>query len=210
MTFVPVSPASQEAQPAESVVAGFEPFAGRHRNRSWLAIERLPELAGVRRVRLPVDFVALPDRVAEILEVRPRVLLLVGESDRRQVSVEQVALNVVDSERPDNAGRVARAEAVEEGGLLALPAAWDAHQVVAELRAAGIAAKVSFHAGTYACNLALYRALYQGLASDDGQETRVGFLHVPRYPWPVGPRLSVLARAIEVALSALVGRRPPG
>ena len=194
--------ASVKRQYAETVVAGFEPFAGRRRNRSWMAIERLPERAGTRRVRLPVDFEALPDRVAEILETQPRALLLVGESDRRHVSVEQVALNVLDSERPDNAGRISRAEAVEEGGLLALPAAWDAHQVAGQLRARGIDARVSFHAGTYACNQALYQALFHELTGQ-GEQTRVGFLHVPRLGWPIGERLSVLVEAIELARAAL-------
>jgi pyrrolidone-carboxylate peptidase/GNAT superfamily N-acetyltransferase len=185
------------------VVAAFEPFEGRHRNRSWEAVRRLPPRPDRTTVQLPVDFVGLPPAIAGLLAGRPRALLLVGEARRPRVSVEQLALNVADSDRPDNAGLLPRDRPLDPGGSapLALRASWDARAVAEALRSQGVRAEASFHAGTFACNASLYLAL----ATAPAPAPAIGFLHLPRAPWPVGPRLATLTRAVEIAAAALVG-----
>jgi len=111
-----------------------------------------------------------------------------------------VALNVIDTDTRDNAGRMPRAEAIVAGGPLALRTSWDARSVARTLNESGLPAVASFHAGTYACNAALYLAIH-ALA----EHTRVGFLHIPHRRWPLGLRLGVLLRAVELGLEALTG-----
>ena len=61
------------------------------------------------------------------------------------------------------------------------PAAYRSDLPLAEwaalLRAAGIPAQVSHHAGTYLCNATLYLSHY--LAETQGLKTRATFIHVP-------------------------------
>jgi pyroglutamyl-peptidase len=178
------------------LVAGFEPFGGRSRNRSWEAGRRFGARRGVETVRLPVDFGRLRALVPDLARAR-RPLLLLGESPARQICVEQVALNVVDSDRPDNAGAKPQMESLVAGGPLALRVSWDAREVARALNRRGIAAAPSFHAGTYACNAALYLALHAAAG------VPVGFLHVPHRRWPAGMRMSLLVAAIEIGLGAL-------
>ena len=181
------------------VVTGFEPFGGRRLNRSWEAVRRLPPSPGRETRQLPVAYGRLSDEVAGLGSQQPHALLFVGECPARSVAVEQVALNVVDTNRADNSQQKPARETLLPEAPLALRASWDARAVALRMAAAGIPASPSFHAGTYACNAALFLAL-----ATLGAQTRVGFLHVPYQRWPRGIRLSVLVKAIEIALDSLV------
>ena len=150
---------------------------------------------------LPVDFSRISEAVHGLLQRRPRALLLIGEASREAVSVEQLALNILDSDRPDNAGRFAQSEPVVAGAPLTLWAPWDGHTLMKKMKAAGIPACVSFHAGTYACNAALYLALQAAQPP-----TQVGFLHVPNRRWPFGLRLALLLRAAELGIEVLLNK----
>jgi pyroglutamyl-peptidase len=187
-----------EAHSGSIVVIGFEPFDGRTRNRSWEVVRRLPARPGLETVRLPVNFAELENAVPALAERKPRALLLVGESSTGAVSVEQLALNIVDTDTPDNAGRSPQAEAIVTDGPLALRARWDARTVARRLNAIGIPAVASFHAGTYACNFALYLALRAF-----PEHTPVGFLHLPQRRRTFGLRPADLLRAVELGVAAL-------
>ena len=181
-----------------AVVAGFEPFDGRGRNRSWEVVRRMAVRPGLETHQLPVDYARLRELLPGLASRQPRRLLLLGESAADNLCVEQVALNVLDRDRPDNSGSKPPAEAVVAGGPLALRAPWDARAVARTLNEGGIAATASFHAGTFACNAALYLALHSL-----GRQTAVGFLHVPYRRWPLGVRLGHLLRAVDLCLEAL-------
>ena len=190
------------ASKATVMVAAFEAFGGRARNRSLQVLERLKGRPELTTAVLPVDFSRLRRAVKALTARRPAVLLLMGEAPRDKVSVEQLALNLADTDRPDNAGRVLRDHTLIRRAPLALRAGWDARSLAAGLRRSRIPAEASFHAGTYACNAALYYALHE-LA---GTPARIGFLHVPRSR----ARLSLdqLVRAVHLSLRALGA--PPG
>jgi pyroglutamyl-peptidase len=192
---------------APILVAAFEPFEGRRRNRAWDAVRRLPAAPDQETVQLPVVFARLPAAIQGLLARRPRALLLVGEARRDAVTVEQVALNIADgTNRPDNEGAVVTAcpLVAAAGAPLALRASWDAHAVAAALRRQAIAAEASFHAGTFACNASLYLALHHAPAPAPA----IGFLHLPQAPWPRGPRLSTLIRAVQIAAHELASAAP--
>jgi len=186
---------------APFVVAAFEPFAGRARNRSWEVVRRLPARRGVRIVQLPVDFARLQDVIPRLMHPRPRGIVIVGEAPTDRVAVEQLALNIIDTDRPDNAGARPQAKTIVPRGPLALRASWDARALAAALTADGTRAAASFHAGTFACNAALYLALHEAAG-----RVPVGFLHVPYRRGANGVRMDALVRAVEAAVGALLVR----
>jgi pyroglutamyl-peptidase len=181
------------------LVAGFEPFEGRRKNRSWEVVRRIPPRAGLDRVQLPVDHQRLIALMPTLVARAPRAVLLLGESPRRSLSVEQLALNVRDCDRADNSGAKPTVETILAQGPLALRATWDARAVAHRLNEGGVPAVASFHAGAFACNAALYLAL-----QFRAQQTAVGFLHVPHRRWPLGVRLSALVQAAETCIEALL------
>lgn len=201
------------------VLAGFEPFEGRQRNRSWDLVRRFRGESDTDVFRLPVDFAQLPEVVAGILSRSPRAFLLVGEAPTSEVRVEQVALNVADTDRPDNAGRMPQSEEVVPGGPMALAASWDARKLAGRLHQEGIPASVSFHAGTFACNAALYLALSgaagdgrrdetseeSGIAQGTPPGPAIGFFHIPNSRGPSGLGGANLSRAVELGIEELSG-----
>ncbi|NJE54425.1 pyroglutamyl-peptidase I [Thermococcus sp. 21S9] len=164
------------------LVTGFEPFGGEEINPSWEAVKALPEElngATLLKVQLPVSF----NRVREILprlitKERPDIVLLTGQAGGRpNVTVERVAINVMDSTMPDNDGFKPEDEPVFEGAPDAYFATIPIKEVVKALRKAGIPAGVSNTAGTYVCNTAMFTALHTIAVA--GMETKAGFIHVP-------------------------------
>jgi len=91
------------------IIASFEPFGGKSRNRGRDAARLLAheEIGGtpVELVELPVAYAALPDAIRRLLAREPDVVVLVGEAnDARTLKVERLAVNVAHARIRDNAG----------------------------------------------------------------------------------------------------------
>lgn len=193
------------------MVTGFEPFGGESTNPSWEAVRGLPEEIGgaeVVKYKLPVTFKGVRELIPKlIVKERPDIIILTGQAGGRvNITVERVAINVMDSENPDNEGYRPEDEPVFEGAPAAYFATIPVKKVVSAIRNAGIPASISNTAGTYVCNAAMFTALHTVEVA--GMETTVGFIHVPfsfeqalHKPRPSMP-LEVIRRAIETAVRA--------
>lgn len=165
------------------LLTGFEPFGGEHVNASWEAVCSvcIPQrTAEIVRLKLPTVF----GQSASVLtgamrQYRPDAVLCVGQaSGRSAVTVERIAINLMDARIPDNAGAQPVDEPVAADGPAAYFTTLPVKKMVAAIRGQGIAAAVSDTAGTYVCNQLLYAGLhYAALYAPD---IRVGFIHVPR------------------------------
>ena len=164
------------------LITGFEPFGGEAINPSWEAVKALPrELGGAEIIKqcLPVTFRGVREVLPRLItETRPRVILLTGQAGGRpNITVERVAINVMDSKMPDNEGYTPEDEPVFEGAPAAYFSTLPIKNIVQALRGEGIPAAISNTAGTYVCNTAMYTALHTVAVA--GMETRAGFVHVP-------------------------------
>ncbi|CAD5243155.1 pyroglutamyl-peptidase I [Thermococcus camini] len=191
------------------LITGFEPFGGEEINPSWKAVERLPEEIGGAKIvkrRLPVTFRGVREILPRlIVKESPDVVILTGQAGGRpNITVERVAINVMDSTMPDNEGFAPEDEPVFEGAPAAYFATLPVKAIVAALRGENIPAAVSNTAGTYVCNAAMFTALHTIAVA--GMETRAGFIHVPFIPEQAleKPRpsmaLETITRAFEVAV----------
>jgi pyrrolidone-carboxylate peptidase len=186
-------------------VAAFEPFGGRRRNCAEEAARHLSgsslQLRGqalpVQIASLPTVFARLDGALRQLLEARPSALVLVGESAALQrPALEALALNVAWARIPDNAGERPRGSALLNDAPLALACRW-AEPLVERLRAEGHGVDLSFHAGTFCCNAALYRAL----ALTRERPLPLIFVHVPaQRPHARRDRAAALLRAAATAL----------
>lgn len=164
------------------LVTGFEPFGGEKINPSWEAVKALPgEVGGAEIVkkRLPVTFRGVREVLPRlIVEERPDVVIMTGQAGGRpNVTVERVAINVMDSTMPDNEGFAPEDEPVFEGAPAAYFSTLPIKAIVRALRGAGIPAGISNTAGTYVCNAAMFTALHT--IAVEGMKTKAGFVHVP-------------------------------
>jgi pyroglutamyl-peptidase len=198
------------------LVTGFEPFGGDTLNSSWEAVRALDgepvggHLLVVRQLPCVMAEVgAVLTAAIEALE--PVLVLCLGQAGgRADVSVERVAINVVDARIPDNAGRQPVDEPVVAGGPAAYFSTLPIKALVEALRDAGIPASVSQTAGTYACNAVFYVLAHHIATRRPG--LRGGFVHVPSLPGmaarhPGTPSLprEMLTQAVRIMVATSLG-----
>lgn len=193
------------------LITGFEPFGGEKINPAWEAVAALPDRIGpfvLTRARVPVEFGRAGQVVLDAAsKLHPDVILCIGQAGgRNAVTPEAAALNLRETEQPDNAGRMPQDEPCVPGGENALFSTLPVRRMVQAIRDAGLPGKLSCSAGTYVCNDLLYTLLH----AFRGSETRVGFVHVPFLPEQAGDGVASLpldqtVRALQAAIGAIDG-----
>lgn len=166
------------------LLTGFMPFGGEKINPSWLAVEKVqaPENARLVKCELPVSYLSAPQMLRRWMdEYQPDCVVCVGQAGgRKAVTVEQVAINLMDAGVPDNDGFMAEDMPVVDGGENALFSTLPVKTMVQAMKDAGVPAARSLSAGSYVCNCVLYSALHY--AQEKGMQTKCCFVHVPFIP----------------------------
>ena len=208
------------ADPARHILlTGFEPFDGDAVNPSGEVAKQLDgRLVGgcvVRSVILPVQHEAARAVVAPLLG-GPGLVAVVHlglAGGRARVSLERVAVNVMDYSRPDAHGQVLRDVPCVADGPAAYFSTLPLRAMLAALAAEGIPAAISNTAGTYLCNVISYTTLHA--LARRGLPVPAGFVHLPFLPSMVAAHgleepsmdLPVMTRAVEVALPPVIAPR---
>lgn len=196
------------------LLTGFEPFDGDAVNPSWQIAEAIaadaPPGATVVAERLPCTFGGAAGALERALRRhRPQLVIAIGQAGRPAISLERVAINVIDARIADNAGVQPVDEPVRAGGPAAYFSTLPIKAMVRALRDAGIAAEVSQTAGTYVCNQVFYALMH---ALRRRPDVRGGFIHVPMLPEQAAARdqvtgmpLATQLRGVRLALVTAIG-----
>ncbi|MEE3482375.1 MAG: pyroglutamyl-peptidase I [Lachnospiraceae bacterium] len=165
--------------------AAFDPFGGEKINPADEAVSRLPEKirgTDIIKIQIPTIFVEDGEVLEDaIREYQPDAVVCVGQAGgRSHVSVEQVAINLIEARIPDNAGKQPTGVSVIEGGPTAYFSKLPVKAIVEEMKKNQIPAKVSYTAGTFVCNDIMYRLLH--LIDTQYPDIQGGFIHVPYLP----------------------------
>ncbi|MBS0432468.1 MAG: pyroglutamyl-peptidase I [Proteobacteria bacterium] len=204
-----------QARPRTILLTGFAPFAGETVNPSWQAARALhDEILGGHRVvavELPTEFEGSLRALRKAMrETNPGIAIAVGlAGGRNGISLERVAINVIDARIPDNAG----AQPIDAPVVRRAPAAYfttlPIKAALAALQRKGIDAHVSQTAGTYVCNAVFYALMHAARR----KRMRAGFVHVPwlpeqarRHDAPGMPLDQVVAALRLITLTALAAR----
>jgi pyroglutamyl-peptidase len=200
------------------LLAGFEPFGGEISNP---AMELLAALQGalvaghrIATVLLPVTFDGAVRDIERALErERPALALGIGQAGgRARLSLERVALNLVDARIADNAGE----QPIDVPVIAAAPDAYfttlPAKAMLRAMIEREIPAELSLTAGTYVCNAMFFALLHY--AATRWPTLRAGFLHVPflpaqaaRHPGAPSLDLATMHAGVLVALEAALTHR---
>ena len=160
------------------LVTGFEPWDKWDRNPSGEVAEELDgqSVCGAQVVSavLPVVYGEDTRIVLPLIDNhRPNVVLSLGLGGSTCLNIERVSINLKQDDRP----------IVAEG-----PAAYFAtiptRRICEAIQAAGVPARLSYHAGTFLCNHIMYSVLHHSYL--DGRHPICGFIHVPPTPDLVG------------------------
>ena len=166
------------------LLTGFAPFAGEAINPSWQAVRALDgetiEGHRVVAVELPTEFEASLRALRKALRItRPKIAIAVGlAGGRNGISLERVAINVIDARIPDNAGAQPIDQPIVRSGPAAYFSSLPIKSALAALQEAGVDAHISQTAGTYVCNHVFYALMHATRRS----AVRAGFVHVPYLP----------------------------
>ena len=137
---------------------------------------------------------------------KPDTVLCLGQAnDRAEISVERVAINLCCYRIPDNNGELLNNQPVVMDGPAAYFATLPVDELVNGLTTDGIAAEVSYSAGTYVCNSVFYGLMHY--LEQLPAAVRAGFVHIPRVPAEpsseASVNLTVMTRAVVVMLNQL-------
>jgi len=204
------------------LLTGFEPFGGETINPACEVAQALhAQLIGGATVHaccLPTRFDDAPQVLAQALAaLQPSLVIALGQaSGRSEISIERVAVNLIDARIPDNAGLRPQDVPVRAGAPAAYFSTLPIKAMRDALRAAGHPAGLSLSAGAFVCNQVFFELQHQ-LA---GQGVRSGFIHLPALPeqaartQPSVPSMGLAAQidairlAVAVALAGEDGGRP--
>lgn len=189
------------------LLTGFEPFDGEIINPSWEMVKQLhaQHFSGAEIIacQLPCVFGRSIDVLnAAIDRYQPAVVLAVGQAGGRQrLSVERVAINVIDARIADNNGQQPIDQRIVADGPAAYFATLPIKGMVRAMLDQGIPAEVSQTAGTFVCNQVMYGLLHR--LAHEHYPVRGGFIHVPYLPQQAAAIANVASMSEQTMLAGL-------
>jgi len=198
------------------LLTGFEPFGGSAVNPSEQAVHTLaadpPAGIELSTAILPVDRIAGPEALLKaVAENEPDVVICLGEATGRAViSIERLAVNLLDFRIPDNKGEQVVDQPIRADGPAAYFATLPVRKLQEALTAAGTPCELSLTAGAYLCNQVMYTLL--DYAARERPGILGGFIHLPCLPQQASARaekppsmgLETILCALRTAISALL------
>lgn len=190
------------------LLSGFEPFDGSAVNPSEQVVHKMDNysMPGVELVTvvLPVDAARGPAVLIEAYEKHvPDAVLSLGEASGRSViSVERIAINLMDYRIPDNTGVSIVDQPINPGGPDAFFSTLPVRMIVEKLHGAGIPAQLSLSAGAYTCNQVFYSMLHH--LAVHRLTIPAGFIHLPCLPAQASSQKSATpSMSLEISLSGI-------
>jgi pyroglutamyl-peptidase len=168
------------------LLTGFEPFGGEDINPSQEIVRALDGAAidGHRIVGaiLPVSFAATVPMLEDLFaQHRPVLVVALGQAGgRSELSLERVAVNLIDARIADNDGLQPIDTPVIDGADRAYFTSLPVKAIATQLHALGIPAVASLSAGSFVCNQVFFALAH--LIATRTPHARGGFVHVPWLP----------------------------
>lgn len=192
------------------LLTGFEPFGGESINPALEAVRSVKDQIGslqIIKLQVPVVYREAGRTVREAMErEKPDAVLCIGQAGGRDaVTVERIAVNVMDAASADNAGQVMSDQAIEKDGPAAYFTTMPVREMIKAVQSKSIPCRISNTAGTYVCNSLIYEVLHY--AQQNMPHVKACFIHVPYIPEqtqdkPAMPSLPLekIVEAIETAI----------
>lgn len=189
------------------LITGFEPFGGELINPSFEAIKNINRSAldcELFILEVPTEFYNSSKIVIESMhKIEPDIVILVGQAGgRKEISIERVAINIDDSNMPDNLGIKPIDNPISIFGESTYFSSLPIKKIVSELKKNFIPAAVSNSAGTYVCNHLMYSVLHE-LKDRDLHQVLAGFIHVPYIPEQTINKQNLFSLDLDIITKAL-------
>lgn len=163
------------------LITGFEPFLEFTSNPSRIVAEyfegRVEDNIEYHGKVLPVDYSLIESRLVESIDkINPDIIIGTGlAAGRSKMSIEKIGINYKHSTSPDNSGKTVNGEKIDPDLPDGIFSMLHVESLVEYLNSKGIPAEMSFSAGSYLCNNALFLILRECRK----RNIRGGFIHLP-------------------------------
>lgn len=168
------------------LITGFLPFLGESLNPSQILLERIKRDLSLQdqidTLLLPVSFQQAGALLLQRLNLhRYEAVLMLGQAGgRKRISLEQVALNWIETEKPDEDGFTPHRGAIAPQSEAAYFTDLPLPQWQKLLEDSQVPAEISLSAGGYVCNHIYYQTL--NAIREQGLSVQACFIHVPYLP----------------------------
>ncbi len=168
------------------LLTGFEPFGEDTVNPSEQIVRRLASASidgvSLATAILPVENSRGPAELIRALrQTQPDAVLCLGVAvGRAAITVEKVAINLLDYRIADNGGNQIADQPVVPGGPAAYFTSLPLREIIAAMQAVGVPAELSLSAGSYLCNQVIYSLLHY--LAENRLAIPAGFVHLPALP----------------------------
>ena len=162
--------------------------------------------------KLNVELIKMGALIEEAIEkYSPDIVLSIGQAGgRNEITIEKVAINLLEARIKDNDGYQPLDKPIKEDGETAYFTNLPIKGMVAHIKENNIPANISYTAGTFVCNSVMYNILY--LIDKKFPHIKGGFIHVPflpeqavlKNPIPSSMSLDMISKAIELAIEAIL------
>lgn len=197
------------------LVTGFDPFDKDTINPAYEAVKKLPDKiknSEIIKLEIPTSFKRSEIIIKESIEkYSPNIILSVGQAGgRNEITIEKVAINLLEARIKDNDGYQPFDTPIKEDGETAYFTNLPIKGMVKHIKDNNIPASISYTAGTFVCNSVMYNILY--LINKKYNNLKGGFMHVPflpeqamaKSPTPSSMSSEMIAKAIELAIEAIL------
>lgn len=197
------------------LVTGFDPFDKDIINPAYEAVKKLPDTiqgSEIIKLEIPTSFERSRIAIEEAVEkYSPDIIISVGQAGgRNDITIEKVAINLLEARIKDNDGHQPLDEPIREDGENAYFTNLPIKGMVSYIKENNIPASISYTAGTFVCNSVMYNVLY--LIDKKYPNIKGGFIHVPflpeqaclKNPIPSSMSLDMIAKGIELAIEAVL------
>jgi len=202
------------------VLTGFESFADFGVNPSWKAVKTFDEKEygsfKVKSFQIPLRYKEIKPAITKIITTqKPAVVISLGQSYRPVISLERVAINLVDLTESTilyNCGNRPEDETLEPNAPAAYFTTLPIRKILSRMRQSNIPAEISYTAGTFGCNQLFFHLMHK--ICIEKLATCAGFIHVPCLPSQAAQlqkarkgkissmNLDIIAKALEIAIKA--------
>lgn len=169
------------------LLTGFEPFGNDANNSSEDIVRALDGVTLsddviIRSEVLPVVRDLAAKRVTNLCEaIKPHFVIMLGQTRKRTaITPEKIAINLDDFCIPDNDGNQPIGACVVDNGPDGYFTDFPIKAMVEQIKKAGVAAEISYSAGTFVCNHLFYGVAHH--IRSNKLPIRAGFIHVPLLP----------------------------
>ena len=168
------------------LITGFEPFDGSMVNPSkqlLLLLDKvsIPGVSLVTSLLPVVNKYASEALLSSLEQHNPDSVICLGQASGRSViSIEKVAINLLNFSMPDNEGTVIKDQKIYDDSPDAYFSTLPVSKLVNHLTNQKIPVEISYSAGTYLCNQVFYTLMHS--LNKTGSKIPAGFIHLPALP----------------------------